>query len=78
MIYLLFVGLQQFRGNLMSNLGLYYTLPAKLTCVTVRRPSYVHFINVIYFVLYHDCSDLSHVLVFTITWQKKKPGDIMV
>ena len=34
MIYLLFVGLQQFRGNLMSNLGLYYILPAKLTCVT--------------------------------------------
>ena len=28
--------------------------------------------------LYHDCSDLSHVLVFTITWQEKKAGDIMV
>ena len=31
-----------------------------------------------YSMLYHDCSDLSHVLVFTITWQEKKPGDIMV
>ena len=31
-----------------------------------------------YIYLYHDCSDLSHVLVFTITWQEKKPGDIMV
>ena len=31
-----------------------------------------------YKILYHDCSDLSHVLVFTITWQEKKPGDIMV
>ena len=29
-------------------------------------------------VLYHDCSDLRHVLVFTITWQEKKAGDIMV
>ena len=27
-----------------------------------------------YTALYHDCSDLSHVLVFTITWKK----DIMV
>ena len=35
-------------------------------------------IHVCYFLLYHDCSDLSHVLVFTITWQEKKPGDIMV
>ena len=25
----------------------------------------------IYIILYHDCSDLSHVLVFTITWQKR-------
>ena len=41
MIYLLFVGLQKFRGNLMSKL--YYILPAKLTCVTVGL--------VIYFVL---------------------------
>ena len=24
-----------------------------------------------YYLLYHDCSDLSHVLVFTITWQKR-------
>ena len=31
-----------------------------------------------YILLYHDCSDLSHVLVFTITWQEMKPGDIMV
>ena len=41
MIYLLFVGLLQFRGNLMSNLSLYYILPVKLTCVTVGLVMYI-------------------------------------
>ena len=34
--------------------------------LTLLSTSYVT-----YTVLYHDCSDLSHVLVFTITWQKR-------
>ena len=29
----------------------------------------LHYIT--YYILYHDCSDLSHALVFTITWQKR-------
>ena len=46
-LILLFLGLLQFRSNLISNLGLYYIASEINLCYS----SYVHFINVIYFVL---------------------------